>query len=52
MNPKLLGGVQIGGAILALILGFLDMTFYAMFLFAVIFVVMGIHHLTEKHEAV
>ena len=47
MNPKTLGIVQILLAVVAVILGFLDMTFWAIILFAIIFIVMGLHHFTE-----
>jgi len=47
MNPKLLGASQLIGAIIAIILGFLDQTFFAIIFLALVFIVMSIHHLTE-----
>lgn len=47
MNPKLLGASQLIGAIIAIILGFLDQNFFAIIFLALVFIVMSVHHLTE-----
>lgn len=51
MNPKHLGAVQLIGAILAVIVGFMDLTFWAIIIFAILFIVLAIHHLTEVPAA-
>lgn len=50
MKPKVLGIVQLIGAILAVILGYMEYTFFAIILLAIVFIVMSIHHLTETEE--
>ena len=47
MGPKTLGAVQLIAAVLAVILGFMDMTFFAIILLAIGFIVTAIHHFTE-----
>ncbi|MBW3002673.1 hypothetical protein KY338_05955 [Candidatus Woesearchaeota archaeon] len=42
MNPKIIGGVQLGCGVLAILLGFLDMTFFAILLLGVALLVTGI----------
>jgi len=42
MNPKLLGGVQLGGAVLAVILGFFDLMFFAVLLLAIAMLITGL----------
>jgi len=51
VNPKHLGAVQLIGAILAVIVGFMDLTFWAIIIFAILFIVLAIHHLTEVPAA-
>lgn len=49
MEAKILGAVQLIGAILAVILAYMNMSFWAVIVFALIFVITGIHHFTETH---
>ncbi|MBD3303786.1 hypothetical protein GF343_01450 [Candidatus Woesearchaeota archaeon] len=51
MNPKIIGGVQLVCGLLAILLGFLDMTFFAMLLLGVAFIVTGIDKFTAPGGA-
>lgn len=42
MNPKLLGAVQLGGAVLAVILGFFELNFFALLLLAIAMLITGL----------
>jgi len=51
MNPKIIGGIQLAGGLLAILLGFLDMTFFAILLLGVAFLVTGIDKFTAPGGA-
>jgi hypothetical protein len=48
MNPKIIGGVQLACGLLAILLGFLDMTFFAILLLGVALLVTGIDKFTAQ----
>ena len=51
MNPKLIGAVQLGGAVLAVILGFFDLTFFALLLLAIALLITGLDKFTVSESA-
>lgn len=48
MNPKLLGAVQLGGAVLAVILAFFELNFFALLLLAIALLVTGLDKFTAE----
>ncbi len=48
MEAKILGAVQLIGAIIAVILAYMNMSFWSVIVFALIFVITAIHHFTEE----
>ncbi len=51
MNPKSIGGIQAVGGLVALLLGFLEMTFLALLFLAIALIVTGIDKFTAPGEA-
>ncbi|MBW3004345.1 hypothetical protein KY310_00740 [Candidatus Woesearchaeota archaeon] len=51
MNPKIVGGVQLIGGLLAILLGFLDMTFFAMLFLGIVLIITGIDKFTGPGAA-
>lgn len=51
MNPKIIGGVEMVCAVLAVLLGFLEQSFFALLFLAIALIVAGIDKFTESPSA-